>query len=221
MTKTSKLIAGLTLVAGFGVAALPLASYADNPQDVVISASVNTTKTIVAPTDDELNTGQVSCVNSTATATAVAVSIVGLQPGNAIGIGSCVIKTGGNTSYKLTVGDKDGSNALAGSSSNAIPAVSGTDMDLGDFLSGNKGKVLSVNTSEWGINVQEASTGGKAATAASSSAKFAYPPTSSATAATIKSGITGEKLYTFTFAAAAESSQANDTYEDTIVLTVE
>jgi hypothetical protein len=223
MTKTSKLIAGLTLVAGFGVAVLPLASYADNPQNVAISATVEESATIVSPTTDERN-GQGSCVNDTTTPTEVTVPISNFEPGNSIGIGSCVIKTGGNVSYKLTVIDEDATTALTDSSNNTIPAVSGTDMDLGNFLSGNKGKVLSVNTSEWGINVQGVvvtGTGTQAAAAANSSAKFAYPTASGSAAAVIESGVTGQKLYTFTFGVGARSDQADGTYTDTIVLTVE
>lgn len=50
MSKITKTIAALGVVAGLGVAALPLASYAATTQDIVVKATIGESLTVTAPT---------------------------------------------------------------------------------------------------------------------------------------------------------------------------
>ena len=55
MSKITKTIAALGVVAGLGVAALPLASYAADTQNIAVQATIGETLTVTAPTSATTN----------------------------------------------------------------------------------------------------------------------------------------------------------------------
>jgi hypothetical protein len=210
MTKTSKLIAGLTLVAGFGVAALPLASYADttDTKTIDVTASVLDAASISNPTIDACGNG----INVTPTTI-----------GASVGTAKCdiYISTNDQSGYKLSIDSLaagsgfDNTNSLI-SSSNSISALGSTyAYTAGDVAGGGSGFDLSsaTNASAWGFNVKEGT-----AYALDASGFYAVPAAKTEVHTTSDASAHG---YTLSFGATITATQAQGTYKDVITLTVE
>ncbi|MDR2063460.1 MAG: hypothetical protein LBQ02_01540 [Candidatus Nomurabacteria bacterium] len=207
MTKTSKLIAGLTLVAGFGVAALPLASYADtNPKSVDVTVTVNSAAGFENPSTNGCGTQVV---------------LSGLMPGSAPGHGFCVIKASSNsTGYTLSINTNTTNHTLGSDQnalwhtddSNKIGAVTGTNATYTGQLVSTGGESLDVLTSAWGFNIV------KGATVEATDSYFAVPSGKTTVEATSSAGA---NEYSLSFAATATASQTTGAYKATVLLTVE
>ena len=96
MSKVTKTIAALGVVAGLGVAALPLASYAADTQNIAVQATIGETLSVEAPT--------VATVELTPTNGAAAVE----------GSSSVTVKTNHLTGFTLNIKDSDSDTGLTG-----------------------------------------------------------------------------------------------------------
>jgi hypothetical protein len=215
MTKTSKLIAGLAVVAGFGVAVLPLASYAET-RDVTISVVVDESASIEDPTPGSVGSGITGCTSGGT------VTLSGLALGTAAGKGACAIKVSSNDGHKISIIGSASSNPatnLVGASGNASGtniATSGTNFSSSLAGSGwSSGTTLNVAdaTATWGFNVAK-----DKVEISTINSIFAVPTTSTTIETTSSMGST---TYTFGFAVTAPITQPDGTYAGQVTLTVE
>lgn len=98
MSKITKTIAALGVVAGLGVAALPLASYAATTQNISVEAKIGETLSVETPT--------VATVQLTPTNGAAAVN----------GTSSVTVKTNHHSGFTLNIKDSDSDTGLTGTS---------------------------------------------------------------------------------------------------------
>ncbi|MDR2063461.1 MAG: hypothetical protein LBQ02_01545 [Candidatus Nomurabacteria bacterium] len=208
MTNTSKTIAGLVLIAGFGVAALPLTSYAVE-RAVTINVDVADASGFETPT----GTGASPC--------AASLNITPATIGTTLGHAKCDIRVSSNkpTGYVLSID----SASTASSADNTSNLVSGTNQIgpvttayAGTVAGGSGGFDLSANTSAsaWGFNV------GKdvANFAEDQTGYFAMPAAKTQVEATTAAG---GAHYTISFGATVSTGQAQGAYVDVVTLTVE
>lgn len=129
MSKSTKIIAALGVVAGIGVAALPLSTF----------AAANTSVTFTVNIDDQLS------LSADSGQSVLATTMTANQVNNDTLKSSLKVSTNNPKGYKLTVADADADTALVHTTSPTvkIPALSAT----GDLASGTAG---------WGIQVNEA-----------------------------------------------------------------
>ena len=103
MSKITKTIAALGVVAGLGVAALPLASYADTKQTITVNAQLDQTLSVGTPTQ--------------ATVTIPVTNNAEVAQGST----SVTVTTNNDGGYTLNIKDADGTTTLADGDNN-IPA---------------------------------------------------------------------------------------------------
>jgi hypothetical protein len=205
MTKTSKLIAGLAVVAGFGVAVLPLASYAET-RDVTISVAVDESAGIVSPDSGT------PCSNT--------VTLSGLALGSAAGKGVCSIKVVSNKGYALKLHGSANSNATSLTKSNStetISSVASTTFSGSAGSSWATGKTLAPTAAEWGFNAMK----GSVSDVSGLGSIFTIPDGSGSVTIDTANDATTATTYTFGFAATAPLSQVAGTYVGQVTLTVE
>ncbi|MDR2063459.1 MAG: hypothetical protein LBQ02_01535 [Candidatus Nomurabacteria bacterium] len=211
MTKTSKLIAGLTLVAGFGVAALPLSTYADmKTQDVLITVGVVDTAAIEDP--GTVGDNVESCTNPDGGE----VELVGLNLGSDAGKGACAISISSNEGYKLSIKGSASTNPTSlTSGTNTIGTIADTTFSGSAASSWGTGAALVPSTDAWGYNVAKSSTVSRD----SINSIFTVESTDRQvdSSATQASGV----VYTFGFAVTAPVGQAQGSYSGQVTLTVE
>ena len=204
MTKNiTKIIAGLGVVAGLGIAALPLSSYAANPQNVLVSVTIEPTAGTVEPL----------CNNSTAPVEGSG------GAGETITTDTCAILGSSNAGINITIQDSDATTALT-YSSYTIPAIPVT-AELTDALFAYS-NISSINAGAggWGYNFAVVGTN-----ITSSSANWNGVPAynSPTTIASSTSSTTATALTTgsnIKFRAVTPTTQAPGTYTDTVILTV-
>lgn len=129
MSKMAKTIAALGVVAGLGVAALPLSSYAattNNPASVDVLATVNGSISMTV-NDEEVNVGQV-------------------MPGGEIASKSTTIGVSTNNAkgYKVEMTDNDTNTNMVQIDANGDPLNGGAAIPTGD---------LTATTSGWGYSI--------------------------------------------------------------------
>lgn len=135
MSKMAKTIAALSVVAGLGVAALPLSSYAattSNPASVDVLATVNGSISMTV-SEEEVNVGNA-------------------VPGGAIASASTVVSVGTNNSagYKLEMTDSDTNTNMVLIDANGDPMnTTGGTISTGD---------LTAATSGWGYSIDNGDT---------------------------------------------------------------
>lgn len=195
MTKAiTKVIAGLGIVAGLGVAALPLSSYAasEESSNVTVNVTINDTIGTVSP----------DCANSSGEGAA----------GTSIN-SSCGISGSSNAGISILIKDADSTLNLV-SGSNTIAPIGGVLTDanfaftnIANINAGNGGWGYAVASSDAGITVTSGYTD--------------YNPI---TATDVKvAGTTAASTVSNTsinFRAVTPASQAPGTYTDTVVVTV-
>lgn len=134
MSKMTKTIAALGVVAGLGVAALPLSSYAattNNPATVDVLATVNGTISMTVA-DEEINVGTVT-------------------PGGEIASKSTTVtvSTNNEKGYKLEMTDSDTNTNMLQIDANGDPLNGGASIPTGD---------MSTAASGWGYSVDNGTT---------------------------------------------------------------
>jgi hypothetical protein len=209
MTKTTKIIAGLVLVAGVGVAVLPLTGYAVE-KALTINVAVSDASGFETPT----GTGVSPCGTS--------LSITPLTIGTTVGHAKCDVRASSNkaTGYTLSVdsistaSSADNTNNLVDGANSIVPV--GTAYTTGSTSGGSGGFDLASATaaSAWGFNI------GKNAVdfAEDQTGYFAVPAGKTQVDQTAAAG---GNNYTLSFGATVSTGQAQGTYIDTITLTVE
>lgn len=192
MSKMTKTIAALGVVAGLGVAALPLSSYA----------------TIV--TDDTTVTAQAiigEAISVTADATDDTVKIENVTANQEVKEGSTVltIQTNNTSGYNVNIKDSDTTTALTtagGDAADGIPASA-------TLTKGNKGWGFKASTSTEGVAVSGAGQAYRA---------IETTPLALASRSTGASVQDGDKI-TLTFGVVVDSSIAAGTYSDDVIIT--
>ena len=191
MSKMTKTIAALGVVAGLGVAALPLSSYA-----TIVTDSTNVTAQAIIG----------EAISVTADATDDIVKIEGVTANQEAKEGSTIltIQTNNTAGYNLTIKDADTTTALTtegGSADDGIPASA----------------TLTKGTKGWGYKASTA-TEGMSATASANYRAISDSPAMLASRSTGASVADGDKV-TLTFGVVVDSSIAAGTYSDDVVIT--
>jgi hypothetical protein len=204
MTKTSKLIAGLAVVAGFGVAVLPLASYAVETKDVNLMVAVSDASGFETPT----GSGVAACSST-------ALSLTPNTIGTSLGSNKCDIKvnTNKNSGYVLSVEGNNSGALNHDSTSDTIPVASAA--YTGGFGTGSSANLANATSvSAYGFNV------GKNISnyAENQTGYFAVPGGKTQVEAT---NIAGANTYTFSFGSTVAPSQVQGTYTGKFTITVE
>lgn len=192
MSKMTKTIAALGVVAGLGVAALPLSSYAvtSDPLTVTAQAIVGESISVTADASDDT------------------VKIEGVIANQDVKEGSTVltIQTNNTSGYSVSIKDADDVTALTTdgtSADNGIPASA-------TLTKGNKG---------WGYKASTTTTGVSTAASADYRAILAdQAPTTLASRSAGASEADGDKI-TLTFGVVVDSSIAAGTYSDDVIIT--
>lgn len=192
MSKMTKTIAALGVVAGLGVAALPLSSYA-----AIVTDSTNVTAQAIVG----------EAISVTADAADDTVKIENVTANQDVAEGSTVltIQTNNTSGYNLTIKDNDAVLALTTDGTdeaNGIPASA-------TLTKGNKG---------WGFKTSTATEGVSVSAAAQAYRAIESGTQIIASRATGASVADGDKV-TLTFGVVVDSSIAAGTYSDEVVIT--
>ncbi len=200
--RITKIIAALGVVAGLGIAALPISSYAaeESSQDVTVRFTINETTGTVAP----------SCESNTAGSTGAA--------GEAIE-GTCDLGGSSNTGIQIKIKDKDSTTAATHTdNTTTIPALSGT-ANLTDsaFAFANLGTGNLPSGGAWGYKFTAGSTAGL--TVQGNYGNWNGVTASDVTVAQADAAVNmnGAK---FDFRAVTPASQKPGVYSDIVVVTV-
>jgi hypothetical protein len=193
MSKTiTKVIAGLGIVAGLGVAALPLTSYAAS-ENVAVSFKVNPT----------LSGNEAICTTASGNAAGIAAG--------ATDTATCTAVYSANAGASISIVDQDSNNSLVGtaSSSNTIAAISTPAASLTGEQWGFK------------FEATQAGAGSGGLTAVGGFANYNAVPVSGS-AATVGSSTAPTTLAegTFTFGVSTATTTVADTYTDTVVIAI-
>lgn len=195
MSKMSKAIAALGVVAGLGVAALPLSSYAavvnSDPLDVTAQAIIEESISVTADATDDT----VKIENVTANQEVASNST------------TLTVETNNTSGYSVSIKDKDAVTALTTDgtdAANGIPAA--TEAAL---IKGNKG---------WGFKTSTTTEGVTVPTAGQSYRAIETGPQTIASRASGASVADGDKIE-LTFGVVVDASIAAGTYEDVVTIT--
>jgi len=212
MTKViTKVIAGLGIVAGLGVAALPLSSYAAEAF-IPVQVTVGSAAGITTPG------GGTGCGTT--------IDITPSTIGTTVGTGFCNITASTNddngytlqidsSSVDVALGTYDATNNLVSDAAPHTDVIGPVSTAwAGDLTGGTGGFSLAgaTSVSAWGFNVYKGAT-----LTPNTSLFFAVP--AAATTLDSTSAISSNN-YTFTFGATVATTQAQGTYNDLIKLTV-
>lgn len=203
MLKTSKVLVALGVVAGLGVAALPLSSYAaiaDDSKESTVQLEIEESLTL-------------DLVGTTAGSADVDFGKISLDADPVDKDLTATVKTNSASGYKLTLQDKDTDNALVNTTDNTKTIDAGTPA---------KG------VSAWGFKTGTITTAGTNSAAAFTG--YTEVPTSDGTAAVIVNSDGPSKVdattpanngdtAVITFGVSASSAQAAGTYNDIVVVT--
>ena len=192
MSKMTKTIAALGVVAGLGVAALPLSSYAT----IVSNSTTVTAQAII---------GEAISVTADATDDTVKIENVTANQEAATGSTVLTIQTNNTNGYNVTIKDADAATALT---------TDGADADNGIPAS----NALTNGTKGWGFKTATSTEGVTVSTAAQA---YRAIETSTQTIASRASGASvtdGDKI-DLTFGVVVDSSIAAGTYSDDVVIT--
>ena len=192
MSKMTKTIAALGVVAGLGVAALPLSSYAT----IVTDSTTVTAQAIIG-----------EAISVTADATDDTVKIKNVTANQDVKEGSTVltIQTNNTSGYNVNIKDSDATTALTtagGDAADGIPASA-------TLTKGNKGWGFKASTSTEGVAVSSAGQAYRA---------IETTPLALASRSTGASVQDGDKI-TLTFGVVVDSSIAAGTYSDDVIIT--
>lgn len=192
MSKMTKTIAALGVVAGLGVAALPLSSYAT----IVTDSTTVTAQAIIG-----------EAISVTADATDDTVKIENVTANQEVKEGSTVltIQTNNTSGYNVNIKDSDATTALTtagGDAADGIPASA-------TLTKGNKGWGFKASTSTEGVAVSGAGQAYRA---------IETTPLALASRSTGASVQDGDKI-TLTFGVVVDSSIAAGTYSDDVIIT--
>ncbi|MFV0484620.1 MAG: hypothetical protein ACK5MU_00070 [Candidatus Saccharimonadales bacterium] len=196
MSKTiTKIFAGVGIVAGLGMAILPISSYAAT-QDVDVSFKINAT----------LGGSETICTSASNVAGG------GIAAGLTAEV-TCAISYSANGGASVSIVDKDATNTLVGSNpSNTIVAFSPT-----ANLSG-----LTAGTEGWGykfaVTTPGAGTGGLSAIA--NAANYNGVPTGTALTVGSNTAPVTSAAGTFTFGVQTAVTTVADTYSDTVTIAI-
>ena len=196
MSKSTKIIAALGVIAGLGVAALPMASYAANTGDVKVQIEVGSTISMTIDNTDASTTpvNKTKAMNNNETDSSLTAAIR--------------VTTNSSDGYILEVKDKagDGAALAAETSGNtdSIPAFS------------TKQTTLSSANAGWGM--QAANTNANATVADAFSGGYGGVTNSDQTVVTV-TGTADNDLTTVTYGIATKSDQVADTYSNIITYT--
>lgn len=141
MSKVTKTIAALGVVAGLGVAALPLASYAATTQNIAVEAEIDTSLSVSAPT----------------------VATVSLQPTNGAaakeGSSSVTVNSNYLNGFTLNIKDSDSETGLTGDSGTI---AAGTVLDgtasAWAYKGGDKTAYTAITTTDVALKTTDAPT---------------------------------------------------------------
>lgn len=192
MSKTiTKVIAGLGIAAGLGVAVLPLSSYALN-QDVTVNFKVNPT----------LSGNETIC--SAADGGALAAGTVATV--------DCAINYSANGGASVSIKDKDANNSLVGKNVANTIAAFAADADLADLTPGTEG---------WGYKFTATTPGAAAGglTAIAAAANYNGVPAAALTVGSNTAPVT-DAAGTFTFGVQTEITTEADTYSDVVTISI-
>ncbi len=192
MSKMTKTIVALGVVAGLGVAALPLSSYAQ-----IVTDSTNVTAQAVVG----------EAISVTADAADDTVKIEGVTANQDVKEGSTVltIQTNNTSGYNVNIKDADAVTALTTDgtdTTNGIPASA-------TLTKGSKG---------WGFKASTTTTGVAVSGAGQVYRAIETTPLALASRSTGASDADGDKI-TLTFGVVVDSSIAAGIYEDEVVIT--
>lgn len=202
MSKVSTTLAALGVVAGLGVAALPLSTYAIDPvaKDSTINAEVKETLTMTMSSTDDATAGST-------------IDLGVLEADGAIESADLTVKvkTSNKGGYNITLADKDGDNALT-SGSDTIEA--GTP---------------AVGKSAWGFKMGAITTADGATQSAAAVSDYIAVPVNTAPVTIVNSDkptkvdattpANNGDTAVITFGASASSAQAAGKYSDVITVT--
>lgn len=141
MSKITKTIAALGVVAGLGVAALPLASYAANTQNIVVEAEIGSVLSVDTPT----------------------VATVELAPTNGAaakeGSSSVTVNTNNLNGFTLNIKDSDSNTGLTGTGGTiaAGTVLDGTESAWA-YKGGDTSAYTAITTSDVALKVTDAPT---------------------------------------------------------------
>lgn len=192
MSKMTKTIAALGVVAGLGVAALPLSSYAT----IVSDGTTVTAQAII---------GEAISVTADATDDTVKIENVTANQEAATGSTVLTIQTNNTNGYNVTIKDSDAVTALT---------TDGADADNGIPAS----NALTKGTKGWGFKT---STSTEGVTVSAAAQAYRAIETGTQTIASRASGASvtdGDKI-DLTFGVVVDSSIAAGTYSDDVVIT--
>lgn len=191
MSKMTKTIAALGVVAGLGVAALPLSSYAVTSDPLTVKAQAVVGESISVTADAADDTVTISDV----------IANKDVKEGSTV----LTIQTNNTSGYSVSIKDADTVTALTtdgADAANGIPASA-------TLTAGNKG---------WGFKTSTETEGVSVATAGQSYRPIETSPQTIAARATGASVADGDKV-TLTFGVVVDSSIAAGTYYDEVVIT--
>ncbi|MCL1839629.1 hypothetical protein FWF89_01330 [Candidatus Saccharibacteria bacterium] len=219
--KITKIIAALGVVAGLGVAALPLSSYAD---DVEVQVEITATTGTVEPTCEDGESGSTvaagvdaesDCTIGGSSNTGIAISIANSQT-NANGTSTAL------TGYTLDFEGRTDAEPTNATNGSIIPAIA-AQMTDGNF---NVGNITSINggLGGWGYNfitggtiglsVNTTAVGGTATASAWNPITNSNVLVASSSAATVMSGAK------FNFRAVTPPSQPAGFYSNVVIVTI-
>lgn len=141
MSKITKTIAALGVVAGLGVAALPLASYAATTQNIAVEAEIGETLSVETPT---AATVELAPTNGAAAAE---------------GSSSVTVKTNHLSGFTLNIKDSDSDTGLTGTSGTieAGTVLDGT-VSAWAYKGGDKAAYTAITTSDVALKTTDAPT---------------------------------------------------------------
>lgn len=190
MSKMTKTIAALGVVAGLGVAALPLSSYAVNSDPLTVKAQAVVGESISVTAD---------AADDTVTITDVIANKDVKEESTVL-----TIETNNTSGYNVSIKDADSVTALTTDGTNAANGIPAS----ADLTAGNKG---------WGFKASTTTEGVSAAASANYRA-ILDTPVALASRSTGASVTDGDKV-TLTFGVVVDSSIAAGTYYDDVVIT--
>ena len=200
MSKSTKIIAALGVVAGLGVATLPLSSFAASTGDVNVKVEVGSTISMTIDDADRSTTPLEKTVQMDNNDTDESLTA------------SIKVTTNDADGYILTVKDKAGDGAALqptlGTNSQTIPAFTVKQTDL---------SALVTDTYGWGMKAANANSNATVATAFSGGYGFV---TDADQAVVTVSGSAAEDETTITYGIVTKDDQVADTYSTLITYTV-
>lgn len=200
MSKSTKIIAALGVVAGLGVAALPLSSFAAETGDVNVKVTVGST---ISMTIDDADRSTVPLEK--------AVTMDNNDVDSSL-TASIKVTTNDENGYILTVKDKAGDGAAlkptSASNTQTIPAFTVKQTDL---------SALTTDTYGWGMMATNANSSATVSTAFSGGYGFV---TDTDQAVVTVDGTAAEDETTITYGIVTKDDQVADTYSNIITYTV-